>query len=451
MKIIVGGANSISRSIVGYLSRGNNDIAVIDNDENALNSLAQEWDILPILGLVSHPDILKRAEADKADLLIAATDSDEVNMIACQAAYTLFDIPRRVARINSKVYFKAAWGGLFNEKSLPIDLAISPEYEIAKAIMNVIKVPGTSAVYPLLNKKVQLLSFRITRKCPLVQIPLECVEKETNVVIASINRGGKVILPDKTDMLHGGDEISILTLTDKLDETLTSFGLEHKANERVVIVGGNLIARYLAERLESDDNIISCKIIDEDAKTASELARTLNQTAVFNGSIMSEAILEEAGIEACDAAVAVGFEDKDNLVAAMVAKKNGVENTIALVSGRSANTQIVNIGENILMDRGLITMSSLLKELRKVNMSAAYSLGAAVGEIWEIVIDNNSELAGQVINDIKLPDESRICGLGRGGEVWFNPQDKKIEVGDKVIFLTMASAIRKAEKFFSGM
>ena len=122
MKIIVGGANSISRSIVGYLSRGNNDIIVIDNDENALNQIAQEWDILPIYGLVSHPDILKKAGATNADLLIAATDSDEINMVACQAAYTLFDIPRRIARIDSIVYFKAAWGNLFDDNSIPVDL-----------------------------------------------------------------------------------------------------------------------------------------------------------------------------------------------------------------------------------------------------------------------------------------------------------------------------------------
>ena len=452
MRIIVGGANSISRSIVGYLSHGNNDIVVIDDDEQALNSIAQEWDVLPILGRVSHPDLLKKADAANADLLIAATNSDEVNMVACQAAYTLFDIPRRVACIDSRVYFKAAWGGLFNDESLPIDLVVSPEYEIAKALMNIIKVPGMSAVYPLAERKVQLLSFRITKKCPLVNLPLRDLENSAQglkTMIVSIVRGGKVILPKGEDMLHGGDEVNVLVASGKVDELVTAFGLEHKANERVIIVGGNKSALYLAEKLEADDNIISCKIIDDNVKTAEELAEKLNKTAVFSGSIMSESILNDVGIQNADAAVALGFEDKDNLVAAMVARKNGVENTIALVTERTANTQIINIGENILVDRTALTISSILKELRTANISHAYSLGATLGEIWEILIQDDSALIGTEISHLPLPSESKVCAIVRKGEILFELDDLTIEVEDKLIFFCAPSAIRKAEKIFA--
>lgn len=452
MKIIVGGANSISRSIIGYLSNGNNDIVVIDDDEQALNDLAKEWDVLPIFGRVSHPDILKKAEASTADLLIAATDSDEVNMVACQAAYTLFDIPRRVARIDSRVYLKATWGGLFDDESLPIDLAVSPEYEIAKALMNIIKIPGMSLVYPLCDKKLQLLSFRITKKCPLIQIPLSHMERAApglDIAIVSIVRGGKVLFPSGDDELHGGDEISLLVRTEDVDDVVHHFGLEHKANERIVIVGSNNIALYLAERLEADDNIISNKIIDNSTQSAALLAEKLNKTIVFSGSIMSEAILEEAGVEGADASVAVDFEDKDNLVASMVAKKNGVENTIALVTERTANTQIINIGENILVDRTSITMSSILKELRKVNIVQACTLGAGIGELWDILIHDNSTLLGSKVTSIKLPNESRICALIRHGEMYFDLTEKVLENGDRLMFFCAPSAIRKAEKVFA--
>lgn len=452
MRIIVGGANSISRSIVGYLSHGNNDIVVIDDDEKALNSIAQEWDILPIHGLVSHPDILKKAEASTADLLIAATDSDEVNMVACQAAYTLFDIPRRVACINSRVYFKAAWGGLFNEDSLPIDLVVSPEYEIAKALMNIIKIPGMSAVCPLADRKVQLLSFRITKKCPLVNVPLRDLTSKAQglkTMIVSIVRGGKVILPKGEDMLHGGDEVNVLVESGKVEELVTVFGVEHKANERVLIVGGNQTALYLAEKLEVDDNIITCKIIDDDVETAQQLAEKLSKTAVFSGSIMSETILSDVGIDNADAAVALGFEDKDNLVAAMVARKNGIENTIALVGERTANTQIINIGENILVDRTALTISSILKELRKVNISRAYSLGATLGEIWEILIKDDSTLIGTKLTKLDLPAESRVCAVFRKNEILFEIDDIEIEEGDRLIFFCAPSAIRRAEKIFA--
>ena len=452
MKIIVGGANSISRSIVGYLSRGNNDIIVIDNDENALNQIAQEWDILPIHGLVSHPDILKKAGASNADLLIAATDSDEINMVACQAAYTLFDIPRRIARIDSRVYFKAAWGNLFDDNSIPIDLVFSPEYEIASALMNVLKIPGMSVVYPLADKKIQLLSFRITKKCPLVQIPLSHLERaapDLNIMIISIVRGGKIIYPNGDDELHGGDEISLLVESDKVDDLVHDFGLEHKANENIVIIGGNQIALYLAEKLEIDDNIVSTKIIDDDVKSASWLAEHLNQTAVFSGSIMSEAILEDTGIDSADASVAVNMEDKDNLVASMVAKKNGVDNTIALVTERSANTQIINIGENILVDRTSITMSSILKELRKANINNACSLGANLGEVWDITIHDNSTLSGTKISELPMSAESRICALIRDNTVYFDLSDKAIQIKDRIICFCSPSAIKKTERIFA--
>jgi len=350
------------------------------------------------------------------------------------------------------VYFKAAWGGLFNDESLPIDLVVSPEYEIAKALMNIIKVPGMSAVYPLADRKMQLLSFRITKKCPLVNVPLRDLESNAQglrIMIVSIARGGKVILPKGEDMLHGGDEVNVLVESGKVEELVTAFGLEHKANERVLIVGGNQTALYLAEKLEADDNIISCKIIDDDAKTAEELAEKLNKTAVFSGSIMSESILNDVGIENADAVVALGFEDKDNLVAAMVARKNGVENTIALVTERTANTQIINIGENILVDRTALTISSILKELRKVNISQAYSLGATLGEIWEIVIQEDSTLIGTGLSHLTLPSESKICALVRKGEILFELDELKIEADDKLIFFCAPSAIRKAEKIFA--
>lgn len=452
MRIIVGGANNISRSIVGYLSHGNNDIVVVDDDEKSLNSIAQEWDILPVHGLVSHPDVLKKAGASTADLLIAATGSDEVNMVACQAAYTLFDIPRRVACIDSRVYFKATWGGLFNDASLPIDLVVSPKYEIAKALMNIIKIPGMSAVCPLADKKVQLLSFRITKKCPLVNVPLrDLVNKAQGLrtMIVSIVRGGKVILPSGDDMLHGGDEVNVLVESGKVDELVTAFGVEHKANERVLIVGGNQTALYLAEKLEADDNIVSCKIIDDDFESAQQLAEKLNKTAVFSGSIMSENILSDVGIDNVDAAVAVGYEDKDNLVAAMVARKNGIENTIALVGERTANTQIINIGENTLVDRTALTISSILKELRKVNISCAYSLGATLGEIWEISIKNDSPLIGTKLLQFDLPSGSKICAIVRKGEVCFDIDEFEIEAEDRVIFFCVPAAIRRAEKIFA--
>ncbi len=452
MKIIVGGAGNVGKSIVAYLSRGNNDVVVIDDNEKNLNEVARQWDIMPILGSVAHPDILQKAEAGKTDLLIAATGSDEVNMIACQAAYSLFNIPRKVARISARVYLKAAWGGLFGDHDIPVDLAVSPEYEISKAIKRILGYPGISGIYPLADKKLLLLSFRCPKKSPLLQIPLDHLERadpDLHITVVNIIRNGRGFIPGNDDTFHVGDEINLLVAADEVETVIHSFGLERKENEQVVIFGGGQLVAYLAEELEDDDNIVSCRVIDEDAHSAARLAGQLNKTAVFHGSMMSDVVLSEAGIATADAAVAVTGEDKDNIIATMIAKRNGVENTIALVNSRSYNTQIINMGENILIDRTSITISAILKELRKVRLNQAYSLGLS-GEVWEIAVDDNSPLIGSAFSELNLPQESRICALYRKGEIRLAPFVREhLEAGDVLIFFVAPSAIRRAEKIFA--
>ncbi len=451
MKIIVGGAGNVGKSIVAYLSRGNNDVAVIDEDEKKLNEVAREWDIMPVLGSVAHPDILQRAEAGKTDLLIAATENDEVNMIACQGAYSLFNIPRKVARISARVYHKAAWGGLFGVHNIPVDLAVSPEYEIAKAIQRILLLPGISGVYPFADKKLTLLSLRCPKKSPLLQIPLDHLERadpDLHISVVNIIRNGRGFIPGADDTFHAGDEINLLAPTDETEDVIRGFGLERKENEQVVIFGGNQIACYLAEALEGDDEIV-CRVIDEDPCSAAALARHLNNTAVFHGSIMSDMVLAEAGIVSADAVVAVTGEDKDNIIAAMIARKNGVENTFALINSRSSNTQMINVGENILIDRTSITISAILKELRKVRLNNACTLGLS-GEVWEIAVDGYSPLIGSAYFQLNLPKESRICALIRKGEVILSPLfSEHIEEGDILIFFVAPSSIRRAEKIFA--
>lgn len=451
MKIIVGGAGNVAKSIVSYVSRGNNDIIVVDHNEANLRDMEREWDIQAVYGVISHPDVLQKAGAADADLLIAATGHDEVNMIACQAAYSLFNVPRKIARIDSRVYAKPMWGALFGDANMPVDLIVSPEFAIARFIMDILKIPGVSGVYPLADKKLQMLSFRCPKKCPLVQIPLDHLERaapDLKVKIVSIIRNGRGFIPQGDDILKIGDEIYLLVETDHLENAVHSFGLDRKANERIVIFGGNQIARYLAEAIEADDNIVGCTIVDEDGATASELAEQLNNTVVLNGPMMSNAILAEAGMEYADASVAVTGDDKDNIIASMLAKKSGVENTVSLMNSRSYSANIVNIGENIVVDRTVITISSLLKELRRVNLSHAYPLGNGLGEIWEINIDGNSTLAGMAVSELKLPAESRVYAIFRNDEVIFADENEKIAGGDRLIFFAESAAIRKAEKIF---
>ena len=287
MKIIVGGAGSVGQSIVGYLAQGSNDIIVVDNDQKKLDELSQIADVRPVSGSVSYPGILEKAGAKSSDLLIAVTDSDETNMVACQVAYSMFNLPKRIARLDSEAYLSPLWSTLYNESNLPIDLIISPEKAIA------------SAYLPFFDERLYLLAFRCTAACPLLKTPLEqlsMVAPELEVSFLSIVREGRGFIPKGTDAFEAGDEVYFLVVKEKIDNAVHAFDMEKPVVERVVIFGGGQIALNLARKLESDDTILSCKIIEENQQEARKLARELNNTVIINGPMLNDTILEEAAI-----------------------------------------------------------------------------------------------------------------------------------------------------------
>lgn len=452
MKIIVCGAGSVGKSIVGYLSQGSNDIVVIDTDAKKLADISKEWDIQPINGSSSHPDILEKAGAKNADILIAATNYDEVNLTTCQVAHSLFNVPKKIARIDSAAFLDPQWNTLYNEHNIPVDLIISPEIEIAKAILEILKIPGTSEVLSLADKKIFLLAFRCQNACPLIQTPLMHLERlapSLNINIVSLVRNGHSFIPQKGDIINTGDEIYFLVDADKIADTIHDFGMERTPNEKVIIFGGNLIASYLATRLEQDDNIQSCKIIDEDAASAKYLAKILDNTVVIQGEMMSDVILNEAGIEYADVTIAITNKDKDNLLASLLAKKSGVSSAISLVNSRSYDNLVDNIADNILVDRSSVTISSILQELRKAKLNNAYSLGRGFGELWEIKIDADSFSAGRTISDIGLPKTSMVGAIYRDNEIIYPTSQDKLEAGDLVVLFVSTQDIRKVEKLFT--
>ena len=452
MKIIVCGAGSVGRSIVGYLTQGNNDIIVIDHDAKALDSISKEFDIQPVLGEAAHPNILDKAGAQNADMLIAVTDRDEVNMVACEAAAALFNISKKIARIDAQSYLHPLWSTLFNDRHIPVDLLISPEIAIAKAILSLLKVPGASEAISLLKHSVRLLAFRCDGKTPLLQTPLSHLSRiapDLNVKIICFVRNGHSFIPHAEDMMMEGDTVYFLVKDKDVEQAVHAFGMDRSAVERVIIFGSNQIARYLAQHLEQDDNIISCKLIDDNDLATKQLAGDLNNTIVINGEMMSDVILTEAGIENTDATIAVTAKDKDNLLVSLLAKKRGVINTLAVVNSRSYDNLIDNIGDNILVDRSSVTISSILQELRKAHIRDAYSLGRGFGEVWEIKIEEGSSNAGKKISEVELPVTSLICAVLSNDVVSFPEEDTVLNAGDIIILYVGTKGIKKAERLFA--
>jgi trk system potassium uptake protein TrkA len=447
MKIIVCGAGQVGKSVVSYLVKGNNDITVIDDDNYRLDELSKEFDILPIQGKPSHPDILERAGAKECDMILALTEVDEVNMVICQLAYTLFSIPKKIASVNSETFMDPLWGMLYNDNHLPIDLLISPDIDIADNILHLLQYPGCAGILPILGHNAYILTLDIDEHCPMLGVELQQFDRYDDLDIGLINivRQNQSLLPLPEQTLQVGDQINILVKKDDVYSTISAFGKEKPANERLVIFGGNEISAYIGNRLEHDDSIVSCRLIEENLSKARQLARELNHIVVIHGEMMSDVILKEADITHADAAIALTDNDKDNLLASLLASKNGVETTISVINTPSYNNLMFNITDNILVDRSAITISRLLKEIRKAKLQEAWSIARGMGEIWEIRLGEDNFCAHKQIEEIKLSPLCRVFALQRGDKIIYPTPKTVLETGDFLLIYVDSSTIKQVE------
>lgn len=448
MKILIGGAGNAGRSVVDYLSQANNDIVVVDTDKQRLDELAKEFDVQTVVGSISHPGIMEKIRAKDADILIAITDDDEVNLVACQVAYTLFQIPKKIARVDSEYFLNPLWNTLYSDKNLPVDLVISPDVEIAKSILNLLEIPGTTAVFPLVDEKLYLLGFKCTETCPLINTEINEIKKSYNSPVIHIIRGDKSFFAKPNESIHRDDEIFILVEKDKVFDTLHDFGIVSKQNENLVIFGGNAVSYYIASVLEKDDMISSCKIIENDSRIAYDLAESLNDTQIIQGEMMSDVILDEAEIKNANVSVAVTENDKDNLLASLIAKKSGVPYTVSLVNSRAFDNLLEDDGENVIVERSLVITSAMLQDIRKAKINNAYCLRRGMGEVWEVRIDADSLNIGKTIDELGLPDKCKVSAIYRNEEIIYPKADDRIEEGDILIVFVSPQAMRKAEEIF---
>lgn len=448
MKILIGGAGNVGRSIVGYLAQGNNDIVVIDTDKRKLSLLAKEFDVQTVVGSVSHPGVMEKAGAKDADILIAVTSNDEVNLVACQVAYTLFQVPKKIARVDSEYFLNPLWNTLYSDKNLPVDLVISPDVEIAKFILNLIEIPGTTAVFPLINDKLYLLGFRCDSACPLINNEISEIKKYYNSPIIHIIRDNASFFAKSTETIKANDEIFVLVEKDCIFDTLHDFGIEAIQNERLVIFGGNAISYYIANAIEKDDMVNTCKIIENDRFKAQELAENLNETDVIIGDMMNDVILDEADIKNANISIAITDQDKDNIIASLIAQKYGVKQTLSLVNSRSFNNIVDKNNQNIIIERSLVITSAMLQELRKAKINNAYCLRRGMGEVWEVRIDSDSLNSDKTIEELNLPDKCRIAAIYRDEEILYPSKSDKILEGDILILFVSSQAMRKAEEIF---
>ena len=453
MKIVVGGASSVGKSIVGYLSLGNNDIVVVDEDSVKLEELAKEYDIQPVLGSISHPDIQERVGMKNMDMLIAVTESDEINMIACQVAYTLFNVPRKIARVDSKYFLNPLWNTLYNEKSLPIDLVITPDVEIAKFINNLLQLPGSTAVFPFFNDLVNIFAFRLKdTDVPFMDFSVKHInhklaELSANIVL--IIRGSRRIIPSGEELyLQRNDLIYISCFAERNMEIMRLFGIDHNPYERAVIFGANAISYYLASQIESNETIDKCNIIEDNSAKAHKMAELLDHTSVISGEMMSNVILEDAGFNGADISIAVTDRDKDNLLISLLASKNKDTQAISLVNSRDYNVLALNIRNNVIVDRAVITISGILHYLRRARIRDAFAIGRGMGEFWEIRLGDDSSNIGHKVADLNIPQDSSLMTIMHDETLIYNLKDYVLQPQDKILIYVSPADIRRIENIF---
>ncbi len=451
MNIVILGAGQVGRSLAQNLANENNDITIIDRDKTALKELREKLDVHTRFGHASHPDVLEQANVNDADMLIAVTNSDEVNMMSCQIAYSLFRTPTKIARVRATGYLQHQ--ELFTPELIPVDVLISPEELITRHIQRLINNPGTLQVIDFAEGKVRLVSVIAYHEGPLVGHEIQQLAEhlpEVKARVAAIFRKGKSIIPSGNTVIEANDEIFVIASAQHIRAVVSELRSVDKPYKRIMIAGGGNVGSRLANILE--EGRYQVKIIEKSPEIANQLAETLNKTIVLEGDVADETLLVEENISDIDIFCALTNDDEANILSAMLAKRLGAHKVMALVN----KTGYIDLVENANVDHAVspqqITIGALLAHVRGGDVVSVHSLRKGAAEVIEVIAHGdkeNSRVVGRKRADLKLPPGATIGAIVRNDEVIMPHQDTVIEENDHVVlFLTDKRYVSAVEKMF---
>ena len=451
MKVVICGAGQVGFNIARYLSLENNDVTVIDQSPELIGKVNDSLDVQAFVGHASHPDALERAGAADADMLIAVTFADEVNMVACQVAHSLFSVPTKIARVRHQSYLRPEWAGMFSRENMPIDVIISPEIEVASAIQQRLTVPGTLDIIPLADDKVRVIGVRCTETCPIINTPLRQLTElfpELSIIVVCITRNDNPFIPSADDRMLEGDEVYFVADTTHVQRALAAFGHEEEEAHRIIIIGGGNIGMNLAQVLEAETGI-TVSLIEISKDRARAVAEALPNTNITLGDALDSEILREAGVEMADTVIAVSDDDETNILASLLAKRYGVERAVTLIISTSYAPLITRLGIDVAVSPRTITVSTILQHVRRGRIRSVHSLADGFAEVIEAEAVETSPLAGNTLREADLPSDVIVGALVRDGNVIIPSADTLIENNDDVILLASARSVKKVEKLFS--
>ena len=449
MKVIICGAGQVGWQIARHLSGEKNDVTVVDNNSELVRRATDTLDVQGISGFASYPDILERAGAADADMIIAATHSDEVNMVTCQVAHSVFAIRRKIARLRSQSYLTAIYSDLYRRDHLPIDVVISPEKEVAEAALQRLAAPAAFDTESFMDGKAHLLGITIAEDCPVINTPLRQLTdlfSTLRALVVGIRREGTLFVPSAGDQLFPGDECYLFTDTGDRTRTLEIFGKTNAKQERIVIVGGGNVGLGVARALEARTERVRVKVIEKDREIAENAADLLDRTIVLHGDGLDSGLLDEAGIISADAVLAVTDDDKTNMLASVQAKEMGCSMAITLINDPTLVPLMGPLDIEAYINPRATTVSSILRHIRHGRVRAVYSIGDAEAEVIEAQVLGTSPIAGQRIKDIDFPEGTIVCAVMKDGKAMKPKGDTRIDEGDVIAIFAMADDVSEIER-----
>ena len=449
MKVIICGAGQVGWQIARHLAGERNDVTVVDSNPDLVRRATDTLDVQGIAGFASYPDVLDKAGARDADMVIAATHSDEVNMVTCQVAHSVFEVPRKIARLRAQSYLTAIYSDLYRRDHMPIDVVISPEKEVAEAALQRLSAPEAFDTETFLDGGAKLLGLSIDAECPIVNTPLRQLTdlfSTLRSVVVGVRREGTLFAPEAGDQLFVGDSCYVMVHAHDVPRTMEIFGKKVRKQERVVIIGGGNVGLAVARALETSAARVRAKMIERNRKIAEHAAEELERTIVLHGDGLDAALLSEAGIDRADAILCVTDDDKTNMLAAVRAKAQGCPMAIALINDPSLAPLMEPLGIDAYINPRSTTVSSILRHIRHGRVRAVYSIGDAEAEVIEAEVLSTSPIAGSQIREIDFPEGVLVGAVRRGEKVMKPTGSLRIEEGDQIVIFALAGDVPEVER-----
>ena len=451
MRVIICGAGQVGYGIAERLAAEGNDVSVIDMSSDLIEIVGDTLDVRGFVGHGAHPDMLEKAGADQADMIIAVTLFDEVNIVACEVAHALFNVPTKIARIRAQSYLQSHYQDLFSREHMPIDVIISPELEVGEMVLRRIALPGVTDVVRLCDDKVAVLAIECLEDCPVVHTQLAQLTSmfpDLNATVMAVVHDGKLAVAHSSDQLMPGDVAYVATPSAQIARTLSLFGHEEPEATRIVIAGGGNIGLYVAQTIEERQPRTKVKVIESSLRRANSIADDLHRSLVLHGSALDQKLLREAEIEDADLIVALTNDDQVNMLASVMAKRLGCKSNLVLIN----NPDYLDIAKSLGIDAQIsprsVTISRVLQHVRRGRIRAVHSIENGKAEIIEAEALETSPLVGATLGELDLPDGLRIGAIYRNGELIKPQSSTRIKPRDRVVLFATAETVKQVEQMF---